>query len=290
MTTVAVLGTGGMGTAMARALLNAGFDVHAWNRTLSRAEPLAARGATVFEHPRDAVRGADVVITIVFHTQAVLDLLNRIAGALGDEAIVIQSVTVGTHIHEVLDAARRHGIAIVDAPVLGNPVAAEAGRLSVMAAASPELRARVTPVFDAIAARTTWVGERPGAASLLKLVCNAWVEGVGVLAGQSFALAKAFGVDARDFVSVISPSIVASPYLENKAAIMLGESDDVAAELAQIRKDIKLIGEAAREYGVSTVLHDAVQELYQTAVDIGYGKQDVGMVVKAFDNELTRRG
>ena len=54
MTTVAVLGTGGTGTAMAHALLRAGFDVQAWNRTLSRAEPLAAQGATVFEHPRDA--------------------------------------------------------------------------------------------------------------------------------------------------------------------------------------------------------------------------------------------
>jgi 3-hydroxyisobutyrate dehydrogenase len=287
MTNVAVLGTGGMGTAMVRALLRAGFDVQAWNRTVSRAAPLAAEGAMVFEDARDAVRGADVIITVVFDTPALLDVLDQVSAALDDNAVVVQSVTVGVHIDEVIEAARRHGIAMVDAPVLGNPVSAEVGRLSVMAAGNPDLRERVTPVFDAIATRTTWVGDRPGPASLLKLVTNAWVEGLTALAGQSFALAKAFGVDGRDFVSVTSASVATSPYLDRKAAIMLGESDEVMAELALIHKDIVLIGNAARAYGVSTVLHDAVRNLFETATAIGYGKQDVGMVVKAFDNELT---
>ena len=211
------------------------------------------------------------------------------SAALGAEAVVIQSVTVGSRIGEVVELAERLGIALVDVPVLGNPTAAEAGRLSAVAAGGPELRPRVAAVLDALATKVTWVDDRPGAASMLKLTCNAWVQGLTVLAAQSFALAKAFGVDPRDFVSVVSGSVAACPYLDVKTAITLEESDEVMAELDSIGDVVELIRDAAHAHGVSTVLHDAVAELYRTAADSGYGERDVAMVVKAFDKGLTGR-
>jgi 3-hydroxyisobutyrate dehydrogenase len=271
-----------MGTGMARALLHAGFGVRVWNRTAANAAPLAADGAVVFDDPRDAVRGADVVIVVVLDTSAVLSVLGKIGDTVGSDAVVVLSSTVGNDIDAVVQAADAYGIGLIDAPVLGNPEAIEAGRLAVLAAGRPELRDRVAPVFETLAGTVLWLGDRPGPASALKLVCAAWVQGVNSMAGQSFALAKAFGLDPRDFISAIAGTMADSPYIHYKAATMLEEDPEVVATIDALQKDLRLVGQAAREAGVSTVLLDAVTDLYETASKEGYGQLDVGLVHKAF--------
>ena len=82
----------------------------------------------------------------------------------------------------------------VDAPVLGTRQPAQDGKLTVLAAAPTDLRAAVNPVFDAIGAKTVWVGEEPGAGHRLKLVVNAWVLSVVAGTAQSIALAEGLGL------------------------------------------------------------------------------------------------
>jgi 3-hydroxyisobutyrate dehydrogenase len=282
MTTIAVLGTGDMGAAMARALVRAGFGVRVWNRTRAKAAPLAEVGAVVLDDPRDAVRGADVVFTVVFDAAAVLDVLDRVSDSLERDAVVVQCATVGFEIDAVSQAANELGIALVDTPLLGNPNTIEAGTLNVMASGRPELRARVAPVLDALSPKVIWVGDTPGAASSLKLVCNAWVQGLNTVAAQSFALAQAFGLDPHDFLTAISGTIADSPYPHVKAAIMLGESQEAAVPIDSLLEGLRLIGAAAGERGVSTVLIDAVVDVYETASNAGYGKEDAAAVTKVF--------
>ncbi len=93
--TVAVLGTGVMGAAMARNLVRAGHDVRVWNRTRSRAEPLAADGARVADHPADAVREADAIVTALLDGPATLDAMRDAAPALRKGAVWAQTGTVG---------------------------------------------------------------------------------------------------------------------------------------------------------------------------------------------------
>ncbi|MEU0970840.1 NAD(P)-binding domain-containing protein, partial [Streptomyces sp. NPDC005917] len=80
--TVAVLGTGIMGAAMARNLLKSGLTVRAWNRTRAKAEPLAADGAQVTDTPTEAVEGADVVLTMLYDGDTALQVVREAAGAL----------------------------------------------------------------------------------------------------------------------------------------------------------------------------------------------------------------
>src|ERR1700712_4426077 len=95
MTTVAVLGTGTMGIGMARSLLRNGFTVRAWNRTTERAQPLAADGAIVADSAAEAVRGADVVLLMLFDADAVVQTLTDAAPGLSDAVVILQSSTVG---------------------------------------------------------------------------------------------------------------------------------------------------------------------------------------------------
>ena len=204
--TVSVLGTGIMGAAMARNLARAGHTVRAWNRSRDKAEPLAADGAHVADTPAEAVRGADVVLTMLYDGPAALDVMRQAAPALRPGTAWVQSTTAGIEaIGELADFAREHDLVFYDAPVLGTRQPAEAGQLLVLAAGPSEGREAVTPVFDAVGGRTVWTGEdgAAGSATRLKLVANSWVIAATNATGEVLALAKALDVDPQSFFDAI---------------------------------------------------------------------------------------
>ncbi len=105
--TVALLGTGIMGIGMGRNIASAGLPLQVWNRTREKAQPLADAGATVTDSPAEAVRGADVVITMLYDTESVESILRDAADGLGDDVVLLQQSTVGVEGAERLAAGRR---------------------------------------------------------------------------------------------------------------------------------------------------------------------------------------
>ncbi len=280
---VAVLGTGAMGEGMARSLLRAGHQVTVWNRTPARAQPLAADGATVAPSPGAAVDGAEVLLTMLFDADAVLDVLAQAAGSVAPQALWLQASTIGPDgTARVAELARKHSIAFLDTPVLGTKAPAAQGKLVVLAAGDPELRERAQPVFDAIGSRTVWAGDRPGQASALKLAANAWVAAINAATAQSLALAEAQGLDPRLFLEAIRGGPVDTPYAHVKAEAILTGNFDPQFTIAGVSKDLDLIRDAATESGVATVLIDAVAQAYRTAAQDGHAGSDMAAVVHAF--------
>src|SRR4051812_12341525 len=153
---VAVLGTGMMGAGMARSMGRAGLAVTAWNRTRARAMPLAEDGIEVADTVGDAVSGADAVVTMLFDTEAVLAVTPDIVGALGPNAVWLQSATVG--LDGIARIAEKAGNQLVDAPVLGTREPAEQGRLVPLVSGDDRLIDRVRPVLDAIGTKTVVAG------------------------------------------------------------------------------------------------------------------------------------
>ncbi|HEY0237872.1 MAG TPA: NAD(P)-binding domain-containing protein, partial [Friedmanniella sp.] len=117
---VAVLGTGVMGAGMVRSLRRTGVEVNAWNRSQDKADPLAGDGAQVCGSAREAVADADVVVVMLFDTEAVLAVMTEALPATPDGAVWVQSSTIGLDgTAQAADLAARSGTAFVDAPVLG---------------------------------------------------------------------------------------------------------------------------------------------------------------------------
>lgn len=273
---VAVLGTGIMGAAMARSLLRAGLEVRAWNRTPSRAEPLAADGARVAGDAAEAVRGADVVLTMVHDARAVLEAVRAAAPGLRAGAVWLQSTTVGPGDLPALTAlAREHGLRHVDAPVLGTRRPAEDGQLTVLAAGPREVRGPLAPVLDAVGSRTLWVGDEPGAATRLKLVCNSWVLTVTHGVAEALALAEGLGVDPQDFLDAVAGGPLDMGYLRAKAALI--RSGDLTASFAvrTAEKDARLILAAAGGAGVRMDVTAAGAERFRRAAEQGHGDEDM---------------
>ncbi|WP_411142242.1 NAD(P)-dependent oxidoreductase [Streptomyces sp. x-80] len=274
---VAVLGTGIMGAAMARNLAGAGLDVRAWNRTRAKAEPLAADGVRVMDTPAGAVDGADTVLTMLLDGPAALDALRQARGALRPGLLWLQMGTVGVDGLAPLAAfAAEHRLDLVDAPVLGTRMPAEKGRLTVLAAGPEEIRAAAELIFGIVGSRTVWVGDdaADGAASRLKLVVNSWVLTVIGGVGESLALAKGLGADPRAFLDVIAGGTLDLPYLRTKAEMVLSGAYPASFTVDAAGKDARLITEAARQAGVRTDLMPAVAERLRRASAAGHGGED----------------
>jgi len=202
---VALLGTGIMGLGMGRSMLRSGLPLHAWNRTPARARALGFGGAVIAATAADAVRDADVIVTMLSDGAAVSAAMTAAAPGLREGQVWAQASTVGVAgLEPLAGLAREHGLLFVDAPVLGTRQPAEQGALTVFAAGPDAARPVLAPVFDAIGRKTVWLGTSPGTASRLKLVVNSWVLAVTTGVAEALALARGLDIDPDLFLQAVA--------------------------------------------------------------------------------------
>jgi len=282
MTTVAVLGTGIMGAPIARNLRKAGLDVRVWNRTTEKARPLADDGATVCSAPCEAARGADVVVTMLSNADAVASVVQGNDGALAEQPpLWLQMSTVGIDGCEQLKAiADRHGVAFVDAPVLGTKQPAEQGALTILASGPDAVRDTCAPIFDAIGRKTMWLGAA-GQGSRLKLVVNSWVLALTTAAAEAIALAEGLGLDPKLFLDTIEGGPLDVAYAHLKGDAMMRREFPAAFPVDGAVKDARLIVAAGRASGLDLRVAGAVADQMRAAADAGHARDDMAAVMYA---------
>lgn len=279
--TVALLGTGIMGAPMGRAMVAAGLDVRAWNRTRAKAEGID--GAVIADSPADALAAADVAVTMLADGDSVLDVMRGAIGTAAPGLAWAQMSTIGIEATALCrQLAEQHGIAFVDAPVLGTKRPAEAGELLVLASGPGDAIDRCAVVFDAIGRRTLRVGESDEA-TRLKLVNNCWLVGVLGALAETIAFAEHVGVDAAGFLDLIDGGPIGPLYARIKGDLMLARTYEPASFPATLAgKDARLIVEAARASGVELSMIDAVARAFERASSAGFADQDMAAVIEAY--------
>jgi 3-hydroxyisobutyrate dehydrogenase len=273
---VAVLGTGIMGSAMARRLARAGLNTTVWDRTAAATAPLAAMGASVASSAAEAVTGAEVVITMLPDADAVSAVMfDGATDAFADGAAWAQMGTIGIPATQDVAsrlARRRPGVLFVDAPVSGSKGPAENGQLLILASGPSAAVPLVTPVFDVIGRNTVWLGAA-GAGSRMKLAVNAYmsvlIEGVA----EALELVDRLGIDAGKLDEVIEGGPLDAPIAGAKLHKM--ERGDYSPEfpLQWALKDVDLAIEAVG--GVPPPLLAALSRQWRAAVQAGHGRDDV---------------
>jgi 3-hydroxyisobutyrate dehydrogenase len=286
MTTVAIFGTGIMGSAMARRLLAHGYKVRAWNRTRARAESLAANGAEVADSPRAAATGADVLLTILSDGPTIEAAMTGPDGALAGAArgaLWLQMSTVGVAPCLRLSAlAAGAGIVFVDAPVMGTKAPAERGELTILGSGPADAEARARPIFEKLGKKILWLGE-VGAGSRMKLVGNSWVTGMTTALSETITFARVLGVDPKAFMEMLEGGPLDSVYARMKGGHMIAGDFPPSFPLRLALKDIRLILESARAAGVSLPLTTTVERSFTAALEKGHGDEDMAAVIKALD-------
>jgi 3-hydroxyisobutyrate dehydrogenase len=196
--TVALLGTGRIGRPVAECLLAAGFGVRVWNRNVAHAAPLVLDGAYVAPFPARAAEGADVLLTLLPDSTELMAATRGPQGALAAlpfGALWIQMGDLG-----IQESARLRQLALgyraryVDAPFMGSPDDARAGRLMVLASGTGSSRAGAAPVLDAIARETLWL-DHCGGGPWLKHALRTWAGTLPVGSIEQTALNAALGLE-----------------------------------------------------------------------------------------------
>jgi 3-hydroxyisobutyrate dehydrogenase-like beta-hydroxyacid dehydrogenase len=285
---VAFIGLGKMGSAMAAHVLDAGFELTVYNRTPTKAEPLVARGARPAPSPKQAAAAADAVVTNLMDDASVRAVTDGAEGLLA--GLRPGSIHVGTTTNSpalATELARSHaarGCHYLAAPVLGRPDAAAARKLVTLAAGSPEAVERCKPLLESWSAAVTQFGDDPAVASSAKLCLNYFVVSLIDVIGEVFALADKSGV-ATEKINGFFQMMLAHPGLKAYAA-RIAERDfrDVGFELAGGLKDGNLILDAARAAGVPLGHAEVVCDKFREAVASGMGSEDWAAVT-----EITRR-
>ncbi|MGD0880479.1 MAG: NAD(P)-dependent oxidoreductase [Acidimicrobiales bacterium] len=283
---LAVLGLGTMGRAMAASALRKGIPTVVWNRNPEAAIGVVSEGAEVTDSVGDAVKGVDVVITMVSDTAAVTSIAVDFGmlEALPSGAVWAQMSTIGVEGTAAISAIveeRRPDVLLVDAPVSGSKVPAEQGTLTIFASGPKQARPMVEPVFDAIGKRTVWLGA-VGMGSRMKLVNNTLLAFSAEGVANSLALARLLGIDVHSVRDAFEGGPLVSTWMAGKLSRI--EEDNYSPEfpLALALKDVRLALEQAdpQRFGVLTSLAREWSEI----VEKGLGGQDVTVVTRSLES------
>lgn len=294
MAEVAVLGTGRMGSAMARRLAAAGHGVRLWNRTPQTAAALAAElGGRSAATPAEAVAGCDVVLSVLADgdiTSAVL-LDPDVVAATGETTVVVDHATSGVAAaRHVAAGLAAHGTAFVDAPVSGSVPTVMAGQLLVMASGAQADIDTAGPVLDSYAKAVVRVGDA-GAGQVMKLAVNLVVHTLAAAVGESLVLAGRGGIAAGAAYDVLAASVVGAPFVQYKREAYVSELSGAAAPVAMsvalTAKDLRLIGELAGTLGLDLPVTAAVGAAYGGALEAGLGDADMAALVRRLRDEAT---
>jgi 3-hydroxyisobutyrate dehydrogenase len=201
---VAFLGLGHMGGPMSTNLVAAGHTVRGFDPVPAAVEAAVGNGVAVFDSGLEAVAGADVVITMLPHGDAVKRAYAELLPGAGEGTLFIDSSTISVDdAREVHGLAASHGVAQLDAPVSGGVKGAVAGTLAFMVGGEPEVVRRAHPILEPMAGKIIHCGAA-GAGQAAK-VCNNMVLAVHQIAiGEAFVLAEKLGLSAQSLFDVIT--------------------------------------------------------------------------------------
>jgi 3-hydroxyisobutyrate dehydrogenase-like beta-hydroxyacid dehydrogenase len=277
--TVAVVGCGRMGGAMAGTLRRAGAQVVVFNRTRAKADAVAGdTGARVAATAAEAAAEADVVLSSLADDAAVNDAYGGpegVAAGLRPGTVVLESSTVDpATVRELRPLVEERGAALLDAPVSGSVALVERGELTVMVGGDAAALERARPVLDTLANSVFHVGEL-GAGATMKLVVNATLHGLNLALSEGLVLAEKAGVARTAAYEVLAASAVAAPYLHYKrAAFERPEETPVAFSLDLAAKDLDLALALAERAGARLEQTATNRQVVRAAIAAGMGGAD----------------
>ena len=275
---IGFLGLGKMGTPIVKRLLAARHEVTVWNRTRERGDALTSAGAKVADSLREAARGNDVVMTMLFDDAAHEEVLFGERGlleALEPGSLHISLSTISVALSERLTGEHvRRGLAFVGAPVFGRPSVAEEGKLWIVTAGADDAVAKARPLLEAFSRGISVVGKEPRQAHALKLGGNFLISAMIHSLSESFVYAKSQDIDPEVFLETVNSALFQSPFYAAYGRVMLHPPERPGATIELGAKDLRLLREAAESRGARLSFADDLARIFEEAGRQGLGGQD----------------
>jgi 3-hydroxyisobutyrate dehydrogenase len=275
--TLGWVGTGRMGYALATRLLEAGCDLAVYNRTRAKAEPLAELGAAVVDTPAELAE-RDIVFTMVAGPEDFKAVVLGENGLLSRSdtapSVIVDSSTVSPDASaEVRAETDARDVALLAAPVSGNPSVVDAGKLTVVVSGPSEAWETARPYLELFGAGATYVGEGD-VARLVKICHNLMLGVVAQSLAEITVLAEKGGVSRAAFLEFLNKSVMGSMFTRYKTPAIVNLDFTPTFTPALLSKDFHLGFEAAEEHGVPMPVAAAAQQVVQALMGFGYEDTD----------------
>jgi 3-hydroxyisobutyrate dehydrogenase len=282
---VAFLGLGAMGTGMATRLIAAGHALTVYNRTATRALPLAKLGARVEDSPRAAAQNADIIVGMTADDDSSRAMWLGDQGALAGEnapdALAIECSTLSHDwVLELAQRVRQRGFRYVDSPVTGLPDAASAGTLTLLVGANLADLDAARPILTSLATRVLHFGA-VGQGTVYKLMVNLIGAVQIASAAEGIVLTERAGLDLKLVADAVASGQAASPQVvRNVRRFVAGDhSASVNFTPALRLKDVEYALRLARKLGVSAEFGSVAATFYRKLCDHGFGRDNESRII-----------
>ncbi|MBV1839351.1 NAD(P)-dependent oxidoreductase [Photobacterium ganghwense] len=286
MQSVAVIGLGSMGMGVAKSCLRADFDVYGVDVNPAALEELASCGAKATSTSAVAfAQELDAVVVLVVNAQQVRTVLfdSGLVAALKPQTPVMVCATISAEDAKAIAAdLETYSLPMLDAPISGGAVKAAAGELTVMASGPQAVFAQLEPVLSAVASQVYTVGEEIGMGSTVKII-HQLLAGVHIAAGaEAMAMAARANIPLDLMYDVVTHAAGNSWMFENRMKHVVDGDYSPKSMVDIFVKDLGLVADTAKSLQFPLPLASTALNMFTTASNAGYGKEDDSAVIKIF--------
>ena len=282
---IAFIGTGLMGYPMAKNLINKKLNLKVFSRTLEKAKPLEKIGAIIANSLGEAVKEADIIITMLTDDEAVEKVLSdqEFLNNLKNSSTVIDMSSIKPKIAiQYGNFLKDKNIHFLDAPVSGGTIGAEEGSLAIMVGGDQNV---FNGAFDIlkIMGNPTLVG--PIGSGQVSKLANQIIVGVTIGAvAEAITLCEKAGVDANKFIKALSGGFADGKILQNHGKRMIDKDFSPKGKVSTHLKDMNNILECAGDFNTKLPISNLIQEMFKSLVDQGNDNDDHSALYKEIEN------
>ena len=285
---ITFLGLGNLGMPIAESLIKSGFELTVWNRTKSKADPLAALGAKVVTTPLEAITPGGIVFSVLADDAAVEEIFSiELIEKLGEGGIHVSMSTIAPETARQL--AKIHSwskVSYVAAPIFARPEAVVAKVGNICVSGNPEARERIKPILQTFVKGLYDFGDDPGAANVVKLAGNFMIAASLEMMGEAFTMAEKNGIPRQDIYEMLTQTLFAAPVFQNYGKIVAQQVyEPVAFRLPLGLKDINLTLKTASDVHVPMPMADLIRNRFISAIARGRDNLDWGALAQGASDD-----
>jgi 3-hydroxyisobutyrate dehydrogenase len=272
-----------LGNAVALHLLDSNFKVTAYNRTKEKTIQLKEKGATIVESPKEVAENSELVIIVVKDANVVKQISfeeNGIVKGTHEKLIVADMSTIDPLESKTISKKfQDFNINKLDIPVMGGPNVAITGDLVMMVSGDKKSFEECEKVFNSIANKVLFIGES-GVAHSVKLAMNLQITMLALALAEGITLVKKSNVDPKIFLEILNSTYFKTGMSEKKAYKMIDGEYNATFTLANLKKDITTMTNAAKSLGIKLPMITKAEEVYENAIKEGLGEIDYTGIIE----------
>ena len=280
---IGIIGIGMLGEAVVLNLLNSGYDVAVYNRTKEKTIEVEKKGAKVMDSPKTVAENTELIIIIVKDSTAVREVAfgeNGIIKSKNEKLIVADMSTIdSTESKKIANQFQQNHIQKLEIPVMGGPNVAIMGKLVMMASGPKDSFDQCKTIFEKIANKVFFLGEQ-GIANSIKLAMNLQITMLALSLSEGITLLKKANVDPKIFLEVLNSTYFKTGMSQNKAFKMIDGNYNATFTLANLKKDITTMTNAAKDLGIELPMISKAEEIYKNAINEGLGDLDYTGIIE----------